>query len=108
VIVAAVAVFPDGSGLLTKGGLVVLAVVATAVALRLLPSSWRPRGVAVPALAAIVAFATVRVAADTGFAEWFDHDVFERIGGETDDFPTWLVAMGSAAVVLALGRRRRR
>jgi hypothetical protein len=97
-------VFPEGSGGLTRIGLVALAILSTLAVRRLLPRRWVPSGWLPLGLAAAVAFLAIRVGADTGFSEWLDHDVFERIGGETDDFPTWLVAGSAAALVLVAGR----
>ena len=104
----AMMVFPGDSGLLTRVGLIALCGLATLLTIRLVPRSWRPAGVLVPLLAVVVAFVVIRVAAESGFTEWLDHDVLERVGGETDDFPTWLLAGLSAAAVFALDRARRR
>ena len=94
--------------MLTKAGLLVLVACATLAVRRLLPARLRPNGAVAPLAAAGAAFAAVRIAADSGFAEWLDHDVFERIGGETDDFPTWLTALVVAGVVLVVAKRLRR
>lgn len=104
----ALMLWPGDAGTLTKVGLVALSLLATFIVLRLVPPSWRPSGVVVPLAAAAVAFIAIRVAAETTFSEWLDHEVFERIGGETDDFPTWLIAGSAAAAVFRLDTLRRR
>lgn len=78
-----------------------VAVVATAVSLaRLAPGAWRPRGPLVPALCVVVAYLGVSVGYETGFVEWLDHDVFERMGGSLDDLAPWLIGAVTAAAVL--------
>jgi hypothetical protein len=100
-------VFPQGSGWLTKVGLIGIAAFGTFLVVRILPPKHRPSGRLVPALAVLAAFTAIRFGADSGFNEWLDHDVFEKVGGETDDFPTYLVAMVAAGVVLVVARWRR-
>lgn len=80
-----------------------VATVSTAVtAWRLAPASWRPRGVAVPAVAVVAAYLSLDTSFRTGFVQWLDHDVFERLRGGVDDVATWIVAAGGAFVGLAL------
>lgn len=89
-----------------------LAVLMTALVIRVLPRTLRPTGLAVPAVACIGALVAVAVADATGFTAWLDDDVIERVGAESDDFGTWLVACAAslvvpAAVAVTRGRDRR-
>lgn len=105
---AAVQWWPGDTGALTKVGLIAVALAMTLLALALLPPRMRPSGVVVPAAAAAVAFVAHRVAAETTFSEWLDHEVLERIGGEVDDVVTWAVALAAALVVLVVAHVVRR
>ena len=104
----ALMLWPGDAGLLTRAGLVVLSVVATLLAARLVPRSWRPQGVVVTAAAVLVSFVLTRLSSESGLTNWLDHEVFERVGGATDDFPTWLVAGVAAAAVFWVDAARRR
>ena len=106
--IAAVQWWPGDTGVLTKVGLIGVALTMTLLAVALLPPRLRPSGLVVPATAAVVAFVAHRVAAETTFSEWLDHDVLERIGGEVDDVVTWAVALAAALVVLLVAHVVRR
>ena len=89
--------------LVTTVAIMVIVVLATLVAWRLLPASWRPRGFAPFAIACIAGYAFLRIGASAGWTELMDHRVLERVGGEADDFPTWLfAALGGAGVFLVV------
>jgi len=80
-----------------------VATVSTAVtAWRLAPASWRPHGTAVLVAAVTAAYLSLDASFRTGFVQWLDHDVFERLRGGVDDVATWLVAAAGSFVGLAL------
>jgi hypothetical protein len=98
--------YPD---LLTTVAVMVLSVVATLLARRLLPESWRPSGWGPMLVAALGAYLFVRFGVATDASEFVDHDLLEPLGGEVDDSPTWLfAALGAIGTMVALRMLTRR
>ena len=80
-----------------------VALVTTVVTVwRLAPTSWRPQGLLVPAVAVAAAYLALNAGFRSGFVQWLDHEVFERLRGGADDIATWLVACVGAAIGVAL------
>jgi len=87
--------------LLTTVAIMVAVVLATLVARRLLPASWRPTGVLPVVVASVASYVFLRISVSAGWTEFVDHGVLEKFEGEVDDFPTWLfAAVGAAGVFL--------
>jgi hypothetical protein len=74
----------------------------------LVPTQWRPTGVAPLVLGTGASYLSMRIGLFTGWTKTFKHGVVDPLGGDVDDATTWMVAaIGPAAVlsVLAAGRR---
>jgi hypothetical protein len=84
---------------LTTVAVMVATVLATLIARRLLPASWRPGGVLPVVVAAVAAYAFLRISVSAGWTEFADHDILEKFEGEVDDFPTWAFAGVAATAV---------
>jgi hypothetical protein len=86
-------------------GFVVIALSMTALGHQLLPRTWRSSTTSAQwALAAAVAFGAVFLANESDLLRVVHEDVFNRVGGEFDEFSTWLVAIAGAVLAVGLSR----
>jgi hypothetical protein len=81
--------------------LAVAAVATVLVVWRIAPAAWRPGHVATAVVAFVAAYLALAAGFESGFNQWLDHDVFERLRGGVDDVATWLVGAGGAFLTLA-------
>ncbi|SFT33849.1 hypothetical protein SAMN05660657_00187 [Geodermatophilus amargosae] len=87
---------------ITTVAIMVVVVLATLIAWRLLPCAWRPTGILPVVVAAVAGYVFLRIAVSAGWTEFTDHQVLEPLEGEVDDFPTWLFAAFGGTGVLVV------
>jgi glucan phosphoethanolaminetransferase (alkaline phosphatase superfamily) len=82
----------------TTAAVLLVSLVVTLIARRLLPPSWRPAGVAAFLVAAAAAYLVIQFGSASGWSGFLDHRILTPSEGEVDEVSTWIFgALGAAA-----------